>query len=63
MAIPYNIDLDQFLRRTGGTMTGALMLPSDPLLPLEAASKSYVDAIAASMPEPIPLSEIDELFD
>lgn len=34
---------------TGGTLTGSLILVSDPTLPLEAATKQYVDTqIAAS---------------
>lgn len=33
---------------TGGTLTGALTLPADPTTSLQAATKSYVDAIAAS---------------
>jgi hypothetical protein len=34
---------DRFLRKTGGTMTGSLVLAEDPVLPLEAATKQYVD--------------------
>ena len=32
-----------FLQKQGGTMTGPLLLQSDPTAPLEAATKSYVD--------------------
>lgn len=33
-----------YLARSGGTMTGPLILARDPALPLEAATKQYVDA-------------------
>ena len=33
----------QFVENAGDTMTGALTLPADPVNPLEAATKQYVD--------------------
>ena len=36
------------LMRTGGTMTGSLVLAADPTASLQAATKSYVDTIAAA---------------
>lgn len=35
--------LSTFLKKTGDTMTGSLILKGSPLLPLEAATKQYVD--------------------
>lgn len=35
--------LSTFLKKTGDTMTGSLYLKGNPLLPLEAATKQYVD--------------------
>ena len=35
--------LSTFLKKTGDTMTGSLYLKGSPLLPLEAATKQYVD--------------------
>ena len=37
-----------FLPLSGGTLTGTLSLPSDPVNPLQAATKQYVDTIAAA---------------
>ena len=34
-----------FLKLTGGTLTGALLLAADPAVPLGAATKQYVDSI------------------
>lgn len=40
--------LDQSkVNKSGDTMVGSLILRADPLVPLEAATKSYVDAVAA----------------
>jgi hypothetical protein len=39
---------------TGGTLTGPLMLAADPLDPLEAATRSYVDQEIALIPPPLP---------
>lgn len=39
--------LTGYLPITGGTMTGSLILAHDPLLPLEAATKQYVDLFAS----------------
>ena len=36
-------DLTPYLEKAGGTMTGSLILAEDPILPLEAATKQYVD--------------------
>jgi microcystin-dependent protein len=33
-----------FVKKSGDTMTGALILPGDPTIPLHAATKQYVDA-------------------
>ena len=41
--------LSQKLSLSGGYMLGSLFLPSDPLQPLEAATKQYVDAVAAGL--------------
>lgn len=38
------IQLDNKLSLTGGTMTGPLILPGDPPFPLSPATKSYVDS-------------------
>lgn len=35
---------DEFVKRSGDTMTGPLVLPGDPTKSLEAATKGYVDA-------------------
>jgi N-acetylneuraminic acid mutarotase len=37
------------ISKSGDTMSGALLLASEPLQPLEAASKSYVDSVAAGI--------------
>lgn len=37
---------DHYVLKTGDTMTGGLTLNADPTLPLEAATKQYVDAYA-----------------
>ena len=42
-AVPV-IDTSSFVVKTGDTMAGALVLPSDPANPLEASTKQYVDA-------------------
>ena len=34
---------DRFLHKSGGSMTGSLVLADDPVSPLEAATKQYVD--------------------
>lgn len=39
--------LTQFLPLAGGTMSGFLTLNADPLLPLQAATKEYVDTVAS----------------
>lgn len=33
-----------YVKLSGGTMTGSLILNADPVLPLEAATKQYVDS-------------------
>lgn len=38
-----------FLRLSGGSMTGILLLSTDPTLPLHAATKQYVDALEATV--------------
>jgi hypothetical protein len=38
------VDLSPFLRKSGGTMTGSLILSGDPSLDFQAATKSYVDS-------------------
>src|SRR5215472_8356255 len=38
------LEASLFLKLTGGTMLGPLILHGDPTLPLEAATKQYVDA-------------------
>lgn len=43
-----NIIKDTFLKRSGGTMTGKLVLDGDPLYPLHAATKRYVDNIISA---------------
>ncbi len=51
MAIPIKFVLagadPRYVNVSGDTMTGPLVLPADPSNPLEAATKRYVDAIAA----------------
>lgn len=37
------------VQRAGDTMTGPLILPADPLVPLSAATKQYVDATATGL--------------
>ena|SRR3990167_7430441 len=34
---------DRFLQKSGGSMTGSLVLADGPVFPLEAATKQYVD--------------------
>lgn len=41
--------LDSKLSLSGGTLAGRLLLFADPILPTEAASKQYVDAVASSI--------------
>lgn len=50
VAVPSSpgFDLSSFLQKTGGTMTGALILSGDPTTALGAATKQYVDSQAAS---------------
>jgi hypothetical protein len=43
-SLPAGAGAAQFVRRTGDTMTGPLVLPRDPTAALEAATKAYVDA-------------------
>ena len=43
-----NVTTAGALMRTGGTMTGNLILNADPTSPLQAATKEYVDTIAAA---------------
>ena len=43
-----NVSAAGALMKTGGTMTGDLILNADPTASLQAATKSYVDTIAAS---------------
>lgn len=38
-----------FLRLSGGSMTGILLLSADPTLPLHAATKQYVDVLEATV--------------
>lgn len=45
-----------FLPLSGGTLLGALTLPSDPVQPLEAATKAYVDAHPGAGGNWLPLS-------
>ena len=48
------VDLDQYVRKSGDTMTGALSIPSTPTQPDHAANKKYVDDVsAASVAMPI----------
>jgi hypothetical protein len=42
-------DLSSYLPITGGTLTGALTLPSDPTTAFQAATKQYVDEIAQGL--------------
>ena len=42
-------DLSSYLPVTGGTLTGALTLPSDPTTAFQAATKQYVDEIAQGL--------------
>jgi hypothetical protein len=48
-----------FLPLTGGTLTGPLTLAADPAIPLEAATKNYVDLIPrttiSDVPPPAPI--------
>jgi len=43
-------DLANYLQKTGGTMTGALILSANPQTNLEAATKQYVDAATPATP-------------
>lgn len=43
IAAQEKVDTSNFVNRTGDTMTGPLILAADPLQPLEAATKAYVD--------------------
>jgi hypothetical protein len=42
----------RYLRLAGGTMTGEIILPGDPVDPLGATPKQYVDAVALSANPP-----------
>lgn len=44
------LDPSLFLPKSGGTMTGPLILHVDPAAPLGAATKQYVDAHAGGAP-------------
>jgi len=50
VAVPQapGFDLAGFLQKTGGTMTGALILSGDPTTALGAATKQYADNLAAA---------------
>ncbi len=39
-----------YVMKTGDTMTGPLILPGDPVTPLQAADKNYVDAQSGGDP-------------
>lgn len=41
----------EYLKKTGGTMTGAVVLPGNPTAALEAAPKQYVDAAVGAADE------------
>jgi hypothetical protein len=41
------------LNTSGGIMTGPITLPSAPTLPLQAATKGYVDSAIANLPDPV----------
>ena len=41
------------LNVSGGIMTGPITLPAAPTLPLQAATKSYVDSAIANLPDPV----------
>lgn len=41
------------LNLTGGIMTGQITLPTNPTLPLHAATKQYVDTSIANLPDPV----------
>jgi hypothetical protein len=41
------------LNISGGIMTGQITLPSNPTLPLHAATKQYVDTSIANLPDPV----------
>jgi len=41
------------LNVSGGIMTGPITLPAAPTLPLQAATKSYVDNAIANLPDPV----------
>ena len=45
-------DLTPYLLKSGGTMTGALVLPAAPTQDLEASTKKYVDDKFAAVPPP-----------
>jgi len=42
----FNPNITGFLPLTGGTLTGNLILNADPTIPLQAATKNYVDTVA-----------------
>lgn len=47
-----NGTLSSYMKKSGATMTGALMLSGEPTENLQAATKKYVDDAVASMPTP-----------
>ena len=55
-------DADSKVNKAGDTMTGALVLPADPVNPLEATTKQYVDA-AITVSENNAVDSIDDLSD
>ena len=54
--IEYDIHDPTALPKSGGTMTGALVLSGDPTVPNGAATKQYVDAQKVQTPSSLPAS-------
>jgi hypothetical protein len=45
--------LQSKLNVSGGIMTGPITLPAAPTLPLQAATKGYVDSVVENLPDPV----------
>lgn len=53
------VGIDGALPKSGGTMTGSLKLSGNPLLPLEAATKQYVDGAVMYIKQAVSNSDVD----
>ena len=54
-ALPSGLTIPGYLLLSGGTMTGPLVLSGLPTVSTQAASKAYVDSVAAGFPSAVPV--------